>query len=293
MHTHRPVTTAALLGAVLFLPGCFESDTSPTDDGAAVTDQEAIEYVVLDEQAALADPDFLVFDDPSDGAPAPIATSAWRRELLSVDRTVQVTIDHPDGEPPTADVKVSCDLSGILHLWVRASDDPVQFQKDFADHGVRSAVLRREREPRGMRHCGWQIVALSGVLLESPGTTRNIESVHIQARGVDETITNVTDVVRLGNLLSLPADSEAIITVKTGDASDQVFLHLRNRHARIPLTSNGDGTFTGRFMTGSERGPRHLGVDVLSEGTLFDDVAPYDNIAWGILYRVGEISPVS
>ena len=34
------------------------------------------------------------------------------------------------------------------------------------------------------------------------------------------------------------------------------------------------------------RGPAHFAVDVLSEGTLYDDEAPYDNVAWGIPFLV-------
>jgi hypothetical protein len=112
--------------------------------------------------------------------------------------------------------------------------------------------------------------------------------VRIQAGG-GRTITNVTDLVRVFGVLALPPAVEARVTVTTGDASDQVFLHLRYRRARLPLVSNGDGTFSGRFFTGEEPGPRHLVVDVLSEGTLFDDEAAYDNVAWGIPMRVGRL----
>jgi hypothetical protein len=129
-------------------------------------------------------------------------------------------------------------------------------------------------------------VSVSGVLLESPGTTRHIESVRIQSGDVDQTITNVSDLVPVENLLRLPPESEAIITVKTSDSTDQVFLHLRSRGMRMPLVSNGDGTFTGHFRTGERLGPRHLAVDVLSQGTLLDDVAAYDNVVWGIAFRV-------
>jgi hypothetical protein len=79
MRIHRPVTAAALLGAALFLPGCFNSDSSPTGAGPSDTDQQAIRYVLSDGQSTLADPAVLVFDGSQNAASAPIATSAWHR----------------------------------------------------------------------------------------------------------------------------------------------------------------------------------------------------------------------
>ena len=48
------------------------------------------------------------------------------------------------------------------------------------------------------------------------------------------------------------------------------------------MTNNGDGTFSGRMPVFGGRGPGHFVVDVLSNGSLYDDEAPYDNLAWGI-----------
>jgi hypothetical protein len=73
--------------------------------------------------------------------------------------------------------------------------------------------------------------------------------------------------------------------VDTGDATDSAWLHV-HRARRTAMTSNGDGTFTGHFVSSDRPGPRHFAVDVLSNGTLYDDVAPYDNVAWGMLYLV-------
>lgn len=284
MRAHRALAATAFAGSLLFLNGCFDSDTSPSagDD----TEQAAIEYVVLDEEAPLADADVLYWDD-GDGsiAPAPIATTGWRRELLSLDRSVSIEIEQPEGEPARADVTVRWDATGILHLWTCGDSMATRYEKDFEDLGVRRLLLERSRRSPE-RNRGWRLIALSGVSIESPGTTRAIRSVRIQAGAVDETVTNVTDLVRVNDVLAIPAGEEVLVTVDTGDATDQVYLHLRHRRARMQLTSNGDGTFSGRFLAGHVAGPRHLVVDVLSEGTLFDDVAPYDNVAWGIPWRI-------
>ena len=127
---------------------------------------------------------------------------------------------------------------------------------------------------------------MSGVLIESENTTRNLDWVRLQSGDVDVTVDNVTDLVRIAEITRLPTGAEVEITASTGDATDSVFLHLRHARRRLELTSNGDGTFSGTYMTGGPRGPRHFVVDVLSEGTLYDDEAPYDNIAWGIPYAL-------
>ncbi len=287
MRSLRTLTTLAIAGSSVALAGCFDSDSSPVSGSSEVaSDEEAIQVVLFEEESELADPDVRWFDDGEGGpALAPINTHAWRRELLSLDRTTEIVIENPDGEIPTASVTFTADATGLLHLWVCEEDDLLHLTKEFDDTGVRSLFFERTRE-RDRRHRGWKLVALSGVLIESDATTRSIRSVRVQAGDVDKTITNVTDLVRVNDLLTLPAGTEVIVTVDTGDATDSVFLHRRHARARTELTNNDDGTFSGRWITGERGGPRHVVVDVLSEGTLYDDVAPYDNVAWGIPLRI-------
>ena len=283
MRSHRALAATAFLASLSFVPGCFDADNSPS---GADDEQQAVEYVVSDEEAPLADADVIYWDDAADGAAAaPIATTAWRRELLSLDRSIHVDIDDPDGEPAVAHVTTEWDATGILHLLVAGDSSRTEYRKDFEDLGRRQLVLERVRRTAA-RNRGWRLVALSGVSIASPGSTRHIGSVRIQAGAVDATITNVTDLIRVADVLSIPPGAEVLVTVDTGDASDQVYLHLRHRHARMALASNGDGTFSGRFVAGEIAGPRHLVVDVLSEGTILDDTAPYDNVAWGIPWRI-------
>ncbi|HMB70649.1 MAG TPA: hypothetical protein VKU85_15145, partial [bacterium] len=272
----RHLGPAGVLGASLALAGCLGSDDSPTSTTASGGDdvtaqEEAIQVVILEEEADLTDTDVRYFDDGSGAALAPVATHAWRRQVLDRDRTIEITIDDPGDEPPTADVSVQVDVTGLLHLAVCDGDSLRRISKDFQDTGVRSLYFERVRVRDGSRHRGWKLQALSGMLIESPGTTRQIHSVRIQAGDVDETITNVTDLVRVGDLLTLPSGSEVMITVDTGDATDSVFLHRRHARHRSELVNNGDGTFSTRFQIAVDRrGFRHLAIDVLSEGTLYD-----------------------
>jgi hypothetical protein len=288
MRIHRPITTAALIGAALIFPGCFDSSTSPTGPGSGNPEEDAIQSE-LAQQEGLTDPDVFVYDTQTNGSQTPIATDTWRRELVSLNKTIQITLNYPQGEPATANVQVSADASGILHLFVRTGELQ-EFTKNWADHGVRQVFFTRG-DGMNTRSRGWRLTSVSGVLLASPGTTRQIRSVHIKDGDVDRTITNVTDLVPVADLLRLPPGTTADISVDTGDATDQVYLHLRWREARLQLISNGDGTFSGRFDTGDRDDGHHLAVDVLSHDTLLDDTAPYDNVAWGIPFRVGPPLP--
>ena len=289
MRHHRSLAAIALFGVVALISGCLGSDDSPVAaDGTDPAEESAIESVAFEEMSEFTEIDVRYWEDPDEGASlAPINTHRWKRELLSLDKTVEIVIEKPDGEPATADVTVSAEATGLLHLLACSADSLEHLTKDFDDAGSRRMFFEQVRLNRlTARHRGWKLAALSGVDIASANTTRTINSVRIQSGDLDETITNVTDLVRIEDLLRIPAGSEVAITVDTGDASDQVFLHVRHRHRRAQLESNDDGTFSGKFWTGDRAGPRHIVVDVLSEGTLLDDEAPYDNRAWGYTYLV-------
>jgi hypothetical protein len=180
---------------------------------------------------------------------------------------------------------VTKELSGVLHL-SDGLDPPTEAKKSFEDVAVRSLYFERRGPPHVHPWRGWKLKAISGAAIASPGATRTIHSVRVQAENVDETITNVSDLVRIHDLLTLPPNSEVTLTVETGDATDAVFFHLKRNEVRMELASVGDGTFTGTFVTTKRNGPHHVVVDVLSHGSLFDDTAAYDNVAWGIPYLI-------
>jgi hypothetical protein len=276
-----------VLAATTLLSGCFDGDDSPSGPGGSESDdQAAIEASIQQESAEFADSDLLVWGEDFAGGTTrdAINTLRWWRELLRLEKTIGITI-HRDGPPSSADVTVTTDASGVLHLV--SGDDPEfeRINKDFEITGVRSLYFER-RDARMLDRRGWVLRGLSGLDVQSPGTTRKINSVHLKSGSIESTITDIHAVVPRNELTRFPIDSEVEITVDTGDDKDAVFLHLRKDHLRIPLVSNGDGTFSGKFRTGINRGIRHLAVDVLSHETLYDDTAPYDNVVWGIPYIV-------
>jgi len=288
----RTLTVAVMFAATMSLHGCLSSDDSTAGVDDASTEELAIESVALQEMGEYTDldPRFYATDESDLPESAPISTVRWRRELVSFDKTIEITIHEPGDEPATADVTLTGESAGLLHLWAWENDDVLKITKDFADVGTRRLVLQKIRD-RAHPHRGWKLVAMSGVEISSPRTTRQIRRVRVQAGRVDETFTNVTDLVRVGNLLHLPNESEVVVTVETADATDAVFLHIRHERRRVELENNGDGTFTGRYRIGAGRGPRHAVIDVLSHGTLYDDEAAYDNVAWGYTYLIGDVDP--
>ncbi|NNE43821.1 MAG: hypothetical protein HKN12_06415 [Gemmatimonadetes bacterium] len=285
----RIPTLATLLTSTALLSGCFSGDDSPTaagDEMITAEEQAAIEFVMEEDEtnSELTMIDVRSFDSGSGVARAPINTHRWFREPQSVDRNLEIIINAPSGEPATATVNASGTVIGLLHLWTCSADSLLEVTKDFEDDGKRSLMFVKSRRTDRL-HRGWKLVSLSGVHLESPAATVAINSVRVQSGDVDQTLTNVTDLVAVEDLMRFERGAEVTLTVDTGDATDAVFLHVRRQH-RTQFTSNDDGTFSATFFANDRPGARHFAVDVLSDGTLYDDTEAYDNVTWGIPYIV-------
>ena len=285
----RILTMATLLTTTALLSGCFNSDDSPTgasDEAIPADDQTAIEYVMEEDEtnSELTLMDARFFDSGDGVSRAAINTHRWFREPQSIDRQLEITINAPSGEIPTATVNASGSIIGLLHLWTCSSDSLVEVVKDFQDDGQRTLMFQKSRRTDRI-HRGWKLVALSGIELESPGATVALNSVRVQSGDVDRTFTNVTDLTRVADLMRFERGAEVTLTVDTGDATDAVFLHVRRQH-RTAFESNDDGTFSASFIANTRPGARHFAVDVLSNGTLYDDTEAYDNVTWGIPYVV-------
>jgi hypothetical protein len=292
MSLDRSLGIALLAGTALAISGCLNSnDPSPEPE---TSDEAGIQHVVLEEMFDYTDPDVRWHDDDSGAANVPIHTSRWRREILSFETDIGIEIDRGSSSRPTALVTMLGKATGLLHLWAIEGEVISHRTKDFSDTSARRMLLERvrRRERPIELHGGWALLAISGVSIASPDATREIRSVGIQSGGVNEKITGVRDLVRIEDLLRLPLDAHVAVIVDTGDATDAVYLHLRHRETRpvgrrIPLESNGDGTFSGVFRTDGTPGVRHFAIDVLSHGTLYDTEEPYDSVGWGIPYLLG------
>ena len=133
------------------------------------------------------------------------------------------------------------------------------------------------------------LTQISGASIESEGATRQIQSVTVQGASESYTITDPLALVDVPDLPTFVRGEDVTVTVVTGDPADEVFLHSKGH--RLQFQNNGDGTFTGNWHIPRGHGDpiRCIGIDVLSHGTLFDDVAPYDSRAWVLPYRVERV----
>jgi hypothetical protein len=281
----------ALLCA-LALAGCSKTShmnapaAGPSDHSA---DQAMVASTVAD-QPAMVDEDVYESNDPTATDPAGPGLDAinplrfWRT-IRRVERSYEFNFTDPDtnGRPTRAIVTVHKRLLGAFNILVgdtTATDTTrALIHKPLDDRWVRRLALLRVRvSEEDSTHSRWRLVGTSGVKVTSLDATTRILSLRIQAGVVDTTITDPLELHRLRNLIKLPGDTPVRLTVTTNHTDDVVLLYRWMNRRRF--TNNGDGTYSAQFMTGDFPGLRHVGVNALTHGTLFDDTAPYDSQAW-------------
>ena len=221
----------------------------------------------------------------------------WGQTKRSIDIDVHpLDLDHPY---PYANVTVTDTLTGDLHLIKKGGPGNWSWSdKPITEVARRSAYFERRR-PVDSSQRGWDLIEVSGLLIESLPTTREIDWIHIASTrtGYDTTITQsyITGCTLIGNLLTFDEEDSVTVTVYTGDPTDSVYLHAYSRlfphlfHVRRGFVNNGDGSFTGIWVTPQLKlgaSPyRHAAIDVIKHGALDGD-DPYDSKIWGVIYRI-------
>ncbi len=315
-----------LVVGLAVLPGCGQQNPMATNESttaATYATQVGVQSEVVAlpdefeintyEDGAAAKPDM---SDGSFGvAGGGLSTEAaidpgfWFRLIRRHERRFIVEFEKPDTMTVLAHVRIVDRLVGTFNVVTKP--DTIEgevvartwIQKPLADTGIRKAVFRRHRIVRdGVDETGrdredledghrdgwsrWRLVALSGVEVTSDDGTRRIESVRLQSGDVDVTVTDPLELQRVRQgLLHLPPGAPVMVTVQTADPEDVVVLYSRWGRMRL-RPGETPGTFVGRFRTPLEGGLRHIAVNALSHGTIYDDVAPYDSKAWGIPFVV-------
>jgi hypothetical protein len=305
---HRLAPTLPLLLALL--AGCSTRGAvnGPGNPGAGSSQDQAEVASVMASNPALVDDD--VSESPeatsvsTSGAEAGTAgrfgtltairpLTFWR-EIRGVERTFEFAFSDTDttGRPTTAVVIVHKRFRGTFNILV-ANDVPEGsppeshvIHKPLADHWVRRLLLRRVRSTTSDRG-EWRIVATSGVKITSRGAETRIQSLRVQSGPLDTTITDPLAFFRLRAILKLEPGADVTLTATTLRDDDVVLLYLR--HHRERFHNNGDHTYTAVFPVPDLEGLHHVGVNALSHGTLFDDVAPYDSQSWIEPYLVHPI----
>lgn len=292
---------ALALGLVLvaaLAAGCGKSTPSePQDLGSGSTATPTAEDIAQVNAEVSANTPYVEEDvyegtdparlDAADGALAAVRPLSWWRTIRSVTRRFDTQYLDPDsaGRPTTAVVTVHKRLQGSFNVLVGdslATPDSL-LRKPLDDRWVRRLLLKRVRVD-STGQVRWRLAGTSGVEVTSDGAVTNIQSVRVQAGGLDTTITDPLQMHRMRRVLHIPAGTEVRVTVQTG-APDDLVLFYRWMH-RARFHNEGNGAYTYRWMSGGEGGLRHFGVNALSRGTLFDDAAPYDSNAWMFAFVV-------
>lgn len=292
----------AALALLLTAAGCSSNPTEVDQDISAL------------ESLVAAESDFFTADllsdngaeDPDTPSPAKLLAEIvpwrWGRQIQNVDREIDISIHEPAGEPATAEVTWSAEITGVFHV---IDSEAQHYGKDFIDNAVRYATFQR-RAAVDAAHRGWHMTAISGTeIVSNPNSVEILEVNMTSTNGIDTTFTDVSTLIPREDLLIFAPHDTVTITVTTGNTDDVVMLHYpawmtthnTRHHARRMLRNNGDGTYTGTWVTrgmvwwgGQLRNPkRHITIDVLSNGTIFDDTEPYDCNAWGFIYKVRPI----
>lgn len=288
MKKHLLLLALGLTAAALI--GC---DKAPTDTSLLPsTDADVNEiYQVLDQETDLFPNEWRDTGISDEGATNPkdafiaeeIVPVRFGREVESVthDRDVEFTSDT------TATVTFTKTTSGVFRILALQPDSTrIAYEKPFSDHSTRYAYMVKRRL-RPNLPLVWLLTGVSGTLTQSDNGTVAIQSVTFSDGTNTTTITNPLQVTDRRNLPAFAPGSDVTITVTTTNADDALFLFAAPRafHRRA-LEASGNNSYTITW-----RVPRHPGVhvvslDALSHGTLFDSVAPYQNMGWSFSYRI-------
>jgi len=297
----------ALPLAIALLAGCARQGalSGPQDpaastaaaDQAEVTAALAAEPVYVDDELSES-PDQTSLEAPAGTGEAGMATAetaiqplAFWRTIRSVERRLEFEFSDPDpsGRPTTAAVTVHRQMLGAFNILVGdavpegSPPEASVIHKPLSDHAVRRVLLKRVPVADTDRGA-WRIVATSGVQITSRNALTRIQSLRIQSGPLDTTITDPLAFFRLRSMLKLDPLADVTLTATTLRSDDVVLLCLRDH--RMRFHNNGDNSYTATFHVPDRLGLHHVGVNALSNGTLFDDTAPYDSQTWIEPYAV-------
>ncbi len=295
-----PSTFALLLLTSFALSGCGTDDVlSPiggsTDDQVQAQLELATNPAVIEDGVSDSETQSSV---GGEGLAAIHPINYWRR-ITHRDRSFTFAFSDSDstGRPTRAIVTIRTRLQGTFNIAVGepgTDGQPIDSTRNVVHKALDETRIRRvlmRRVPDATwaapgtagsidHRARWRVAAVSGIEVSSVNHTTDIVSLRIQqSGGPDTTITDVLAFIRLRTLPHLVPGVDVTLSVTT-TRSDDVVVLLHNQH-RFRLHNNNDNTYTGVFPAGLlSRGLRHLGVDALSHGSLFDDTLPYDAQRW-------------
>lgn len=297
--TSRLALTIALLAGALALAGCGKSNNlSAPDAGGSNAEDQVLATEAVAQSPEMIDEDVYATADVTQfgGGPGLAAINPLRfwRTITNVSTRMDFTFSDPDsaGRPTRAIATVRRNLTGTFNVVAGdpASADTTRslIRKPLEDHWVRRLALVRTRvwddSLHNRHHERWRVVGTSGVEVTAKDATSQVQSLRVQAGALDTTITNPLEMFRLRHVLQIAGGTPVTLTATTGRSNDVVLMYRFGERRRF--VNNGDGTYTFQWTTSDFGGLRHLGVNVLSNGTLYDDTAAYDSKAWVLPFVV-------
>lgn len=297
----------AIAASCVLLAGCGKStsSTAPVVPGGP-TDAELVTA------AALAHADYLR-DDVYDVTTSATASARAADPYAAIDpwsffrwyssgtRDLAVTLSDPDtkGRPQKADVLVTRDLRGMMHIVKRPAvgSEPDTHQvvhKFIRDLWTRHLTFERIPDPAATDGSTiWVPTGISPVRVRSLPGTRVLTSVQIALVGVATPVVPITDPTQpipFTSLTLLPPGFDVTITATTGTPGEVAMLYTAGR--RMRMTDGGDGTYSATVpvdLLASSGSLTQIGVNVMTHDTLYDDTLPYDSLAWVIPVRIAEL----
>jgi hypothetical protein len=216
-------------------------------------------------------------------------------------RLEQMTVDYPEDGHAVATVIYSFD--GDFFVVAENSTDPnaygTLYKKEMKNTVTRKAIFRKVANSNNPKQ-NWKLRGVSGSELRSPDTNLIFSSILIESADSSWTIENPLDFIQ--DLDSVPVftsgESVKVFVTVQNATPDTVVLRYRTdkgqRRARKAFVDDGsgadqtagDGIYSGEWVVGQRKGIYHAFADAFDEGSITDDVADYNALAWGFPYFV-------
>ncbi len=294
MSNPRFTRTWAAVGLLAALAaGCSKSPTAPTP-AAPASDQSQV-TTTLSLSDSLVDDNLgetTIHSSATSARPATpagievaITPYAWWQTISAVQRSWSLAFADTDstGHPSVCIATLTKRVTGSFVI-VPASDTTTTISKPLDKTYTRKVMLQRLLIG-GVRV--WKVTEVTGALgsTPAPNNTCDIVSIHLVATGVDTTLTDPQQFFSLRHVIRFAASDTVHLTVTTTRSDDPVFIHLNGLY-RWRLHNNLDNTYSTQWVTSALGGWRHMGIQVMTHATLYDDTAPVDTEAWHFPFRV-------
>ena len=300
----------------------LDGETAPV---GVTTEDEAIKYYalndefVVNDEATFADQELTAPDAGSFGKiDAAVTPLRFGRVVTGITKTVETTYEPGD---EVAIAHITKDITGVFKiLAVTETNDTVLLEKPFNDKSERNVEFKRVARNPGRFWRNWMPVSSS---LVQGGTVTPVTPVRITRLELitpEETIdiTNplefymyygwmgmyqLRSTLKQGDVPQFTGGQAVTVRVtleSSGEAPDFVairygYIGLNWRRFQMTMkeqVENGNGytrvyetTQMGPVYMHFHRGWFNLGIDAVTNETLYDDQAPYSASWWGIPYR--------